>query len=208
MPANLALLAAYIIFFAFLHSLTAANFFKAGVKRALGEGKYERYYRFFYVLLSGITLLPLIWLWLIPRKSSGLIYAVPFPYAVLFYAVMLSGIGIALAAGLQLEPLSHVGIAQLFGAKKEVGKEEKKALITGGAYGISRHPMYLGGMLLLWGNPNMYRADIVLNLLFTAYFAVGALLEEKKLVAEFGEEYENYKKEVPMFVPKLKRQKT
>jgi len=200
MPANLALLAAYITLFAFIHSLTAANFFKAKVKSIVGVGKYERYYRFFYVLLSGITLLPFIPLWLIPRKSSGLIYSVPFPYAILFYAVMLSGIAIAFAAGIQLDPLSHAGIAQLLGIKKEEKKEEK-TLVKTGAYKISRHPMYFGGMFLIWGNPNIYRADLVLNLLFTAYFIAGALLEEKKLLEEFGEEYVKYKKEVPMFVP-------
>jgi len=203
MPANLALLAAYIVLFAFIHSLTAANLFKAKVKSIAGEGKYERYYRFFYVLLSGITLLPLIPLWLLQRKESGLIYSISFPYSIAFYAAMLSGIAIAVAAGIQLQPLSHLGIAQLLGIKKEEKKEEK-ALVKTGAYKISRHPMYLGGMLLIWGNPNVYKADLVLNLLFTAYFIAGALLEEKKLLEEFGEEYERYKKEVPMFVPGLR----
>jgi protein-S-isoprenylcysteine O-methyltransferase Ste14 len=36
---------------------------------------------------------------------------------------------------------------------------------------------------------------------FTAYVVVGTLLEEKKLVAEFGEEYRSYQRRVSMLVP-------
>jgi protein-S-isoprenylcysteine O-methyltransferase Ste14 len=35
----------------------------------------------------------------------------------------------------------------------------------------------------------------------TIYLVVGAILEERKLVAEFGEAYREYQGKVPMFVP-------
>ena len=46
---------------------------------------------------------------------------------------------------------------------------------------------------------------LVTNLVLTAYFVIGAILEERKLVAEFGEEYREYQKRVPMLVPGRKR---
>ena len=43
--------------------------------------------------------------------------------------------------------------------------------------------------------------DIVVNMVLTAYIIVGTILEEKKLVLEFGDTYIKYQKEVPMLIP-------
>lgn len=195
---DIALLGIYIIAFSFIHSLFAADFFKERVKNIFGEEAYLRYYRFFYVVLSFITLIPLIPLWFFKRIESGLLYSVPEPYNLVFHLIMLTGIAIAAIAGIQLNPMEHLGISQLLGIEKS--KEEKK-LIKTGVYSLCRHPMYFGGMLLLWFNPSMYKADFVLSFLFTAYFIFGAFLEEKRLLDEFGREYEIYRKEVPMLIP-------
>ena len=170
-----------------------------------GEKFYSRYYRFFYVVLSFITLIPLIPLWFFKREASGLLYSIQEPISYVFYLIMLSGIIIAAIAGLQLNPMEHLGIAQLLGiSKKEEKREEKESkLITSGVYSLCRHPMYFGGMLLLWFNPRMYKADFVLSFLFTAYFIAGAFLEERKLIREFGEEYIAYRKKVAMIIPKI-----
>jgi protein-S-isoprenylcysteine O-methyltransferase Ste14 len=42
---------------------------------------------------------------------------------------------------------------------------------------------------------------ILMNLVLTGYFLVGAILEEKKLLAEFGEEYRGYQRDVSMLFP-------
>ena len=46
--------------------------------------------------------------------------------------------------------------------------------------------------------------DIVINTVLTLYVIVGTMLEEKKLVLEFGEIYVKYKQEVPMLIPFIK----
>jgi protein-S-isoprenylcysteine O-methyltransferase Ste14 len=44
-------------------------------------------------------------------------------------------------------------------------------------------------------------AVLVTNAVLSAYLIIGTLLEEKRLVAEFGEEYRDYQEQVPMFLP-------
>jgi protein-S-isoprenylcysteine O-methyltransferase Ste14 len=45
---------------------------------------------------------------------------------------------------------------------------------------------------------------LVFNMLATVYFYVGARHEERSLRQEFGNEYEEYKRSVPMFIPKMR----
>ena len=71
---------------------------------------------------------------------------------------------------------------------------------TRGVLGLVRHPWYCGGMLIIWAR-DLDAAALVTNLVLTAYFIVGALLEERRLVREIGEDYRRYQREVPMFLP-------
>jgi len=77
-------------------------------------------------------------------------------------------------------------------------------------YSLIRHPQYFGGILahigisfLLSSLFSLICTPIVIVLNFLV-----AWKEEKELIKEFGKDYENYKEEVPMFFPKLKKQKT
>ena len=45
---------------------------------------------------------------------------------------------------------------------------------------------------------------LAFNILATIYFYLGAQHEERSLQEEFGVEYEEYKKMVPMFLPRFK----
>ncbi|MHA1935818.1 MAG: methyltransferase family protein, partial [Candidatus Thorarchaeota archaeon] len=86
----------------------------------------------------------------------------------------------------------------------EIHRSEK--VVTSGVYSTIRHPQYLGGIL----------AHLGITLLLSAFYALLAtpiivLLnyltswkEEKELVIEFGEEYEDYQKRVPMFLPRFR----
>jgi protein-S-isoprenylcysteine O-methyltransferase Ste14 len=73
-------------------------------------------------------------------------------------------------------------------------------LDTGGILGMVRHPWYAGGILIVWAR-NLDMATILTNLVITVYFFIGAFLEERKLLAEFGEEYVDYQQRVSMFFP-------
>ncbi|MHA1581477.1 MAG: methyltransferase family protein [Candidatus Baldrarchaeia archaeon] len=80
-------------------------------------------------------------------------------------------------------------------------------IITKGVYSVVRHPQYLGGLLAHVGIS--FLLSSLYSLLSTPLIAVIVYLiswkEEKELTREFGEEYEKYRKNVPMFIPRLRK---
>ena len=67
-----------------------------------------------------------------------------------------------------------------------------------------RHPLYLGWALAFWATPTMTVGHLLFTGVLSGYMIVAAIIEERDLVAHFGETYQNYRQRVPMFVPKLK----
>lgn len=63
-----------------------------------------------------------------------------------------------------------------------------------------RHPMYFAVVVVLWCH-SFTLADLIVNAVLTVYVVIGTWLEEKKLIAEFGDAYIRYQKEVPMLIP-------
>lgn len=99
-------------------------------------------------------------------------------------------------------------LRQLLGIRQIVEHESAKGLTrsggidTAGILGRVRHPWYSGGILIIWSR-NIDAAALVANLVLTVYLVTGTLLEERKLVSEFGEEYVEYQRKVPMLIPRL-----
>jgi methanethiol S-methyltransferase len=75
-------------------------------------------------------------------------------------------------------------------------------LIIAGPYLYVRHPLYFFSMCMIWSCPNVTTDRLLFDLLWTLWIIYGAILEEKDLVAEFGEVYQRYRKTVPMLFPK------
>jgi len=85
-----------------------------------------------------------------------------------------------------------------------------ETIVTTGVYSIVRHPQYLGGLLAHAGISLLLSAQY--SLLLTPLMVVLIYLiskkEEEELIREFGKEYEDYKKKVPMLIPKLRSRST
>jgi protein-S-isoprenylcysteine O-methyltransferase Ste14 len=189
---TLAFLAAYIVFFAVLHSLTAAMFFKKWAYRFIEP----RVYRFLYTAVSVLTILPILYLWFNGRGEFEPLYRIWFPYILVSLGLIFLGGVFILNSFILIDPLEFIGFKGVL--KKS---STKGGLTKGGVYGLTRHPLYLGGMLILWANPEMRVIDLIVATLFSLYFVLGGILEERKLEAEFGYEYWEYKKKVSMFLP-------
>jgi protein-S-isoprenylcysteine O-methyltransferase Ste14 len=85
-----------------------------------------------------------------------------------------------------------------------------ETIVTTGVYSVVRNPQYLGGLLAHVGISFLLSAQY--SLLLTPLMVVLIYLiskkEEEELIREFGKEYEDYKKKVPMLIPKLRSQST
>jgi len=79
-------------------------------------------------------------------------------------------------------------------------------LIISGPYRYVRNPMILGVVNLLLFETALFSS--ISFLLWAIVFFVGNIIyfiffEEKELIKRFGEDYEEYKNEVPMLFPKF-----
>jgi len=86
----------------------------------------------------------------------------------------------------------------------------KFQLITKGEYEIMRHPINASWSIFFLGLALICESLIALIIFpfFILLIGLEGFLEEKYiLIPLFGENYEKYKEKVPMFFPKLKKQK-
>ena len=86
-----------------------------------------------------------------------------------------------------------------------LGVEKTTELVTVGAYGYIRHPLYSSLLFLAWGAFFKHPAWIGLSLasLATLLLSVTAKIEEAENMRYFGEAYEIYMRQTKMFVPFL-----
>jgi protein-S-isoprenylcysteine O-methyltransferase Ste14 len=187
-----------------LHSVTAARSFKAWARRRVGERVYAGFYRLFYNLVALVSFLPVLYL-LATVVPATLLWRVPPPFDFLF--LLLQGMALAglLISVWQTDVWRFAGIRQVVryvnGARDP---EPPPTFIRRGTYSLVRHPLYFFSLLLIWFTPVMTLSILLFNLLATAYFYLGALHEERRLAAHFGDVYEQYREEVPAFIPFLR----
>jgi protein-S-isoprenylcysteine O-methyltransferase Ste14 len=103
-----------------------------------------------------------------------------------------------------------LGIEGTKGTSMKVAETHRsEKVVTKGVYSIIRHPQYVGGLLAHIGISFLLSAWY--SLLSTPLMIVVMYLisrkEEIELVNEFGEDYENYRKRVPMLIPQFRKGK-
>jgi len=83
--------------------------------------------------------------------------------------------------------------------------ENTSQLVTSGIYHFIRHPLYLSIFLLGTGimlkDPG--RPQLMLGAINLAAVYITARIEEKEMIAKFGEEYRSYMKTTKMFFPHI-----
>ncbi len=184
-----------------LHSFLISIRFTNLMTRLLKD--YYAYYRLFYVLISLILIIPLINY--TSQLDDTVIIVYEPPFSVIRY-ILISGSLLMFfwAFFFDYDSLSFWGIRQILNFRKVKGTNTSGGIKRSGLLGIIRHPMYLALIIYLWCQ-TFRVVDIVTNTLLTIYVIIGTILEEKKLVLEFGEEYLKYQQEVPMLIPFTKK---
>jgi len=71
-----------------------------------------------------------------------------------------------------------------------------------------RHPLYLGFFLAFWAAPEMTAGHLLLAVGVSIYMLIAIRYEERDLVDMFGQDYENYRRDVGMLTPRFRRRST
>jgi hypothetical protein len=175
------------------------------VRARLGAIISPRYDGTFYAITSGLALAIVVVLW--QPAGPPLFVLQGAPRFIVQAAALLAVAGFAWGAcalrGFDMCGLRPVR-AHLRGAPAAPAPPPElsgKPLVVRGPYRFVRHPLYSSIIVLLWADPEMNAGRLVIAALWTAWIYVGARLEERDLVADFGEPYRRYREQVPILVP-------
>ena len=110
---------------------------------------------------------------------------------------------VIILAGLSLISVSVSAIMRIGDGTLAPWSPTKK-LVTSGIYGFIRNPMILGVLIVLIGESISILSEKIFN--WTIIFFIinniwFFLYEEPNLEKKFGDEYRNYKKDVPRWIP-------
>lgn len=185
--------------FGVFHSLTVSAGYERVARRFLGDSAYAAYHRLIFTTYScAAFLLLVLYLRTVPDTP---LYRLEGLLRLPFHAVQLCGA--ALLLWTPWDFLEFVGIRQWKRHRRREphGEGRTDRLFTGKAYGIVRHPLYLGISVILAFQPDQTRNSALSTLLVILYFYVGTFFEERRMLAQFGEEYRAYRERVPRFLP-------
>ena len=100
----------------------------------------------------------------------------------------------------------HLQSSELFGVASIKAQLSGKPVrppefIVRGPYLWVRHPLYFFVIVMIWSCPDLAVDRLLFNVLWTMWIYLGTFLEERDLLADFGEAYREYQSRVPRLIP-------
>ncbi|MFC7440522.1 methyltransferase family protein [Laceyella putida] len=141
-------------------------------------------------LLTGIYLLAIVWLIIMPLDAKRFGWSPFFPV----WLKVLGGLALLPALYLIYQAtVENTFLSTLV----RIQTDRKHHVISTGVYGFVRHPLYLGCLLMILGAPlllgSMY--GLIIGLIVVMVL-VGRIIGEEKMLVNELEGYEDYKKKV------------
>jgi len=155
-----------------------------------------------YVLVSSLALALLFWQW---RPLPQLVWQVEGTARLVLYGVAAAGWLLVLSSTFLINHFDLFGLRQVwFHARRRQAMDEP--FVTRAFYRIVRHPLMLGFLIAFWATPTMSLGHLLFALMTTGYILIAVkFLEERDLVALYGDTYRDYQRRVPMLLPWTKR---
>jgi protein-S-isoprenylcysteine O-methyltransferase Ste14 len=180
--------------FALQHSVMARKSFKQWWTRIVPEPVE----RSTYVLLASLALVALFWQW---RPMPDVVWQAPTPQlSTALTALSFLGWGLVFLSTFLINHFELFGLSQVIRNLRGRSAQDP-TFKTPFLYKFVRHPIYLGFILAFWAAPTMTEGRLLFAAVTTAYIFVGIALEERDLVATFGDEYRRYRQRVSMLMP-------
>ncbi len=133
-----------------------------------------------------------------PSEDRLLVLEGPFRWAA--HALALGAISLFLWGAFALRGLDLFGLSPIR-AHLRGSTEPSPVFIVRGPYRWTRHPWYLGAIMLLWSCTDLTADRLLFNVLWTGWICIGTKLEEADLLSDFGVLYDKYRQQVPMLIP-------
>ena len=180
-PLPAALIVNLIVFsvFAGHHSIFARERVKGRVSRLVSP----EMERSLYVWISSLLLIAC---WAAWRLVTGMLYEVNGVGQWMLYALQLLGLHLTMRGASLIDPLELAGIRQ---ARKE---HTLVVFRTDGPFGLVRHPIYLGWLLMTFAAPTMTLNRMLFALITSGYLVIAIPWEERSLMRSFGDRYRAY----------------
>lgn len=170
------------LLFAAVHSLFATDRAKT-MLHGVDSQRYRLCYNVASVIMFG---------WVMAAyRHSDVLYFVPGVWSLILYLLQFAALLILISC------LKQTGVVVFLGFSRHMSN----SLTNSGWYSIVRHPLYLFSILFMVLNPVMTAQWLMLTIMSTLYFVIGGLIEERRLLVEFGDSYRDYQQRVPFIIP-------
>ena len=149
-----------------------------------GEKGWDKYF------VYAIIVLFIVWFVIMPLDAKRFMWTQSFP-------LWLEGIGlIALIVSMYFTLYSYIDNPYLSPLVR-IQKDRGQKVVSTGVYGIIRHPLYLGGILIFIGSPMLLGSvyGIIIGVIVSLLIC-GRIIGEEKVLTEELEGYDEYKKRV------------
>jgi protein-S-isoprenylcysteine O-methyltransferase Ste14 len=153
-----------------------------------------------YVILSSLVLILLFWQW---RALPIPVWQVDNePARWVLHGLAAAGWLLVLSSTFLINHFDLFGLRQVWSYARRRKPQRDTPFVTRAFYRLVRHPLMLGFLVAFWATPSMSLGHLLFALTTTGYILVAVkFLEERDLVAQFGDTYRAYQRDVPMLLP-------